>query len=170
MTTLATDWIEAFADRGGRSRWIDAASRAVTAGLAPLPDRVLLVGYDDLEPDLHVLLQRLSERGVTVTHGEAVAAIPTVDRHSCPHPFAELRLTARLCSDAFATGVPWHAMVVAAPRLHPYLDHLTRAFASEGVPLHTAAETPLIRHPRAALYAHIARLLFDTAPRSPDSI
>jgi putative RecB family exonuclease len=151
--------------RGGRSRWVAAATQAIARQAGALPDRVLVVGYPDPERDLQLLLEVLHQRDVPVVHAPAATHTPRADLHSCPHVAAELRLAARICLDAAARGIPWHDMVIAAPRLDPYLDHLRHAFDTGGVPFHTAAATPLIRHPRAALALHLCRLLFETAPR-----
>lgn len=165
---LADAFTDALADRGGRTRWIAQATVAAAADrLRQLPDRILVAGEVDPERDIRLLLQVLKDRGVAVAEWSlpTTTTPATIEFFSAPHPPGELRLAARHCLAAARRGVAWHDMVVAAPRLNVYAPHLPHAFASEGVPFHTAIETPLLHHGRAAVCLHLARLLFDRAPR-----
>src|SRR5690606_24775589 len=85
-------------------------------------------------------------------------------RSAHPDLEAELRAAAHRCALAFARGTPLRAMLVAAPRLGPYVPFLSPAFAAEGIPLRARAETPIAHEPRGALALHAVRLLFDGAP------
>jgi RecB family exonuclease len=110
---------------------------------------------------------------------QVAAATPQFTRHDVPaasglaaqhgrsaHPNldAELRAAAHRCGLWFASTASLADMVVAAPRLGPYVPFLWAAFRAEGIPLRAHAETALANEPRGALAVHAARLLFDGAP------
>ena len=162
---LTREFTAAFQHKGTTTNLIAAATHVVANGGISFPDRVLLVGYEDPDRNLLLLLQVLEDKGVPVVRSPAPTEPPrSVNRRSCSNPLAELRFAARLCTDSGAAGTPWHEMVVTAPDLAPYLTDLRFAFDREGVPFHTSAETPLVQFRRPALCLHLCRLLFGEAP------
>jgi len=169
VTKVAARFREQIKDRDSRGNRMAVAMAAVRDG-GTVPDQVLVAGWlsqdQSIDRDLQLLLATLEGRGVPVEVAPAAGCQPAeVKLHGCPGFFEELRLAARLCMEAASRGVAWHDMVVAAPILEPYRPHLQRAFAAEGVPFRTDLTLPLSRHPRPALYLHLARLLFHDAPR-----
>ena len=129
-------------------------------------DYVRFFNEHGIDRDLQLLVAALAERGVPMEVAPAEECRPAdVQLHGCPGFYEELRVAGQLCMEAASRGVAWHDMVVAAPTLTPYRPHLQRAFTAEGVPFRTDLKSPLLRHPRAALYLHVARLLFHEAPR-----
>ena len=117
------------------------------------------------EGDVRRVLDALGAGGVEVERAPDPAQQPArFARSSHPHLDAELRAAAHRCALAFAAGTPLGTMVVAAPRLGPYVPYLAAAFAAEGLPVCAQAETPLAHEPRGALATHALRLLFDGAP------
>lgn len=118
-----------------------------------------------VDSDVAGVLEALRAAGVDVEHAPDPEQRPAAfARSSHPHLDAELRAAAHRCALAFAAGTPLCAMVVAAPRLGPYVPYLAAAFAAEGLPVCAQAETPLAHEPRGALATHAVRLLFDGAP------
>ena len=168
VTALAGRYRERTLERDTRGNKMAAALELVSAG-GTVPDRVLVVGWpgdSSMDRDLQLLLAALERKDVTVEAAPAASQAPKdVKLLGCAGFYEELRLAGRLCMDAAARGVGWHDMVVAAPTLEPYRPHLQRAFEAEGVPFRTMLVMPLLYHPRAALYLHVARLLFGDAPR-----
>ena len=165
IVELTQEFSAAFQDAGTTNNLISAAIHHVARGGISLPDRVLLVGYQDPDQNLLLLLQVLEGEGVSVSQSPTSNTVPeSIRRISCANPLAELRLAARRCTDTGAEGSPWHRMVVAAPDLVPYLADLRFAFDQEGVPFHTSAEAPLIQRPRPALCLHLCELVFGEGP------
>ncbi|MHC4813479.1 MAG: PD-(D/E)XK nuclease family protein [Planctomycetota bacterium] len=166
---VAARFREQVRDRDTRGNMMAAARTAVSGGVT-VPDRVLVAGWlrgeHGIDRDLQLLVAALAERGVPVEVAPVGERRPAdVQLHGCPGFYEELRVAGQLCMEAASRGVAWHDMVVAAPTLTPYRPHLQRAFTAEGVPFRTDLKSPLLRHPRAALYLHVARLLFHDAPR-----
>lgn len=150
------------------SRWTLLRRATVAAPqLAPGSLRVCLAGHAEPEGDLRLLLDALRAADVPMATSPLTTQAPARRAYrTTAHPGEELRVAAADCLRRFDEGTPWDAMVIAAPRLGPYAPLVREAFAAEGVPVATIAETPLLREPRAALALHLARLLFDSAPRT----
>ncbi|MEZ5964452.1 MAG: PD-(D/E)XK nuclease family protein [Planctomycetota bacterium] len=152
--------------RESRGKRIARLRSLLAAGRRPRqPLFVAKVGDHDARDVLGVLDHLAACSDVQIVTAPA-AEVPVAARSRSAHPTldAELRAAAHRCALAFASGVTLRDMVVAAPRLGPYVPSLTVAFAAEGMPLRAHAETPITREPRGALAAHAVRLLFDGAP------
>jgi RecB family exonuclease len=152
--------------RSSRTKVMAMAAAAAGRRTAARRARILLCGYRSPEADLLALLTALEAGGACDVRASPrfTSRCPAV-RASHPNLLAEARGAAHRCALAFRRGRPWREMVVAAPRLEPYVPLLGAAFNAEGVPIEARAEAPLAREPRAALALHAARLVFDRAGR-----
>ncbi len=152
--------------RPSRAQLVRRALDALAAERRPRTKLRILSLDPGCAKDVVSVLDALRDRG-----GAEVEVAPAAEtrpsgftRSAHPHVEAELRAAAHRCALAYGAGTPLDAMVVAAPRLGPYLPYLAEAFAAEGLPVCAAAETPLTHEPRGALATHALTLLFDGAP------
>lgn len=151
--------------RPTRTQLAARALACLTRGAQPGGKLTVLSFATGDENDVAKVLEALRAAGAQVERAPTPEQRPTAfARSSHPHLDAELRAAAHRCALAFAAGTPLGAMVVAVPRLGPYVPYLAAAFAAEGLPVCAQAETPLAHEPRGALAAHAVRLLFDGAP------
>lgn len=155
---------------GSRGKCVAAVRARLAAGAVP-PQRLVVLVTGDLgetrsAADVLHLVDLLCAHAPDTQRADlpSCAASPATTRSVHPSLDAELRAAAHRCALAFAEGHALGGMVVAAPRLGPYVPFLAASFAAEGVPLRAHAETPLAHEPRGALAVHALRLLFDGAP------
>ncbi len=150
-----------------RTKGIAAARCRLERGERPRHDLLVATVGDPMTADLEALLDALTRHvpATVLTHLPACELTPKLPTRSA-HPTleAELRAAAHRCGLALGDGQALRDMIVAAPRLGPYVPFLASAFAAEGIPLRAHAETALAHEPRGALAVHAARLLFDGAP------
>jgi RecB family exonuclease len=146
---------------GGAVAALERAPRAVRGW------RVCVAGWFEPDGDVAALLEALERHGAVVAHGPVPKGAPAHrELRTCADPAAELRAAAAACLEPAAGGMAFGELVVAAPSLGPYAPFVRSAFAAEGIPVRTPAESALLREPRAAFVLHLARLLFDDAPRT----
>ena len=127
--------------------------------------RILVVPGAGLDGAIELLLARLAALGAEIARWQAPVSQPQLALRSTATIQHELRLAAHGCMQAYRAGVAFARMAVAAPALGPYVPYLRAAFAAEGVPFASEAQSPLAQEPRGALCVHAARVFYGEASR-----
>ncbi len=122
----ARDWLSG-------ARICDALLPAVAAGKYPVPDALLLLGFDELTPQQQVLLQALVAAGCEVRWLQLDAQLSRAVRTACVDARQEAGIMARWVRQRLAEN-PAAALGIVVPELATQRDIVTQALDRVLVP------------------------------------
>lgn len=132
-TRMFLDWAREFTARCRRQSWLDGASltdrviAAVAQGQVELPQRLLLAGFDELNPQQQALVDAIGSRGCTVAEHPLPVCDSNAARVALPESEAELLTAARWCRRLLEQGVAGPIGVVV-PELNAARADVARLF------------------------------------------
>jgi hypothetical protein len=158
-----------------RARLADIVAPALRAGALPVPDALVLVGFDRFTPQQRELLKTLEDLGTRLrTAGDGRRDDVTARRVPLPDAEGEYRAAARWVRAVLASGTPGNTAVLV-PQLHAHRRQLERIFdetlmpgsalpgsSLEGRPYNLAASPPFHRYPVIGAALDIAAVLSGT--------
>ncbi len=140
-------WLQAYQAECAQKDLIDQASMlnrligAVEHGLLPLPSRMVLVAFDDINPQMQALILAVEERGCAVENFS-----PSVESSGCS------RVVARDAEDELVRSAEWAAAIVSAhpearvgvviPKLLPLRTQVERIFTDVFEPQYKLPDAP----------------------------
>lgn len=140
-------WLQAYQAECDQKDLIDQAGMlnrligVVEQGLLPLPSRMVLVAFDDINPQMQALISAVEEQGCSVE-----SFSPSVDSRSCS------RVVARDAEDELVRSAEWAAAIVSAhpearvgvviPKLLPLRAQVERIFTDVFEPQYKLPDAP----------------------------
>ena len=132
-------WRSAWTEKARVNAWHDAielpwlVAEAVRAGHVPLPEKVVLAGFDEMAPDLQHLCRALESRGTTLESWQPVPCPETARQVIAHDPHEEVSLCARWVR-GLLSGNPSANIGVVVPQFEAYRALIEQIFTAELAP------------------------------------
>lgn len=129
-------WQKAYQQECRKHHWLDRAElpslifTAMTEGRLPLPEKVLLAGFDQSTPELEELRRMVEQAGGRLTEVQPeVSADARIGRYLCNDPRQEIKLAARWARGLLEQGATSIGIVV--PDLQARRQEIERVFRQQ---------------------------------------
>jgi len=132
-------WRSAWTQQAKVNAWHDPAelpwliTEAVIAGRAPLPEKVILAGFDEMAPDLQHLCRAMEGRGTTLESWHPAPCSVTSRKIMANDPYEEVSLCARWVRRLLSGNMAARIGVVV-PQFELYRPLIEQIFAAELTP------------------------------------